>query len=204
IRDIAARYDARVVPIGILPTLRVEDFNADAITAEPRYQALARGMLESRGGAFNIAIEGEDRLHFASRDAVAMEGANTAFQVHLSTTPEEFATLFNAAMLLAGPVLAAAANSPTFLGKKLWHETRVALFKQAGDDRPPEPDADLGLPPRVNFGNGWVHEGAHELFMESVALHEPLLPECGEAEDALSAALSGKVPRLRELRLHHG
>ena len=31
--------------------------------------------------------------------------------------------------------LAVAGNSPTFLGHRLWEETRVALFKQAVDDR---------------------------------------------------------------------
>jgi hypothetical protein len=204
IRTLAAGHAARVVPISILPTLRSEDFTPSAITDQPRYRALARGMTAARGSAFEIAIEGDDRLHFSSHDAVAMEAANTAFQVHLATAPDEFVELFNAAMLLSGPVLAAAANSPTFLGKRLWHETRVALFKQAGDDRPSGPDGDLALPPRVNFGNGWVRDGAHELFMESVALYPPLLPECSEDEDALELARAGKLPKLRELRLHHG
>ena len=205
IRELAARHGARVVPISILPTLRMEDFSREAITDRPRYRALARGMSVARGGAFDIAIEGEDRLQFSSYDAVAMEAANTAFQVHLSTAPDEFARLFNAALLLSAPVIAAAANSPTFLGKKLWHETRVALFKQAGDDRPIGPDGDMMLPPRVDFGNGWVREGAHELFLESVALHPPLLPECAEGEeDAIALACAGKLPLLDELRLHHG
>jgi hypothetical protein len=134
-----------------------------------------------------------------------MEAANNAFQVHVTTEPREFADLFNAALLLTAPVIAAAANSPTFLGRRLWHETRVALFKQAGDDRPPSPDADMALPPRVNFGNGWVREGAYELFLESITLHPPLLPECLDTEeDSLSLALSGGLPQIRELRLHHG
>jgi hypothetical protein len=107
-------------------------------------------------------------------------------------------------MLLSAPVLAAAANSPTFLGKRLWHETRVALFKQAGDDRPPTADGDMSLPPRVNFGNNWVREGAHELFLESVALHQPLLFECAPSEDADALLASGRAPALSELRLHHG
>ncbi len=201
---LAARHGGRVVPIAILPTLREEDFHAGAITNLPRYRALARGLRHARGAAFEIAIEGQDSLHFQSDDAVTMEAANSAFQVHLSARPDEFRDLFNAALLLSAPVIAAAANSPTFLGRRLWHETRVALFKQAGDDRPRTPDTDSVLPPRVNFGNGWVREGAHELFMDSVALHAPLLVECGEPEDAEQLAQSGQLPKLRELRLHHG
>jgi hypothetical protein len=204
IRALAKKHGGRVVPISILPTLRAEDFSINAITDQPRYRALARGMRAARGGAFDIAIEGDDKLAFSSHDAVSMEAANTAFQVHLSTQPDEFASLFNAAMLLSGPVLAAAANSPTFLGKRLWDETRVALFKQAGDDRPAGPDGDIVLPPRVNFGNSWVRDGAYELFMESVALHPPLLPECSAEEDAWTLANEGKLPKLCELRLHHG
>jgi hypothetical protein len=205
IRSLAARHGARVVPISILPTLRAEDFSLDAITDFPRYRALARGMSEARGSAFHISIEGEDRLLFSSHEGVAMEAANTAFQVHLSTNPEEFAPLFNAALLLSAPALAAAGNSPTFLGKRLWHETRVALFKQAGDDRPVALDGDTALPPRVNFGNGWVRKGAHELFLESVTLHPPLLPVCSEFDQAaLAAERAGQLPKLHELRLHHG
>jgi gamma-glutamyl:cysteine ligase YbdK (ATP-grasp superfamily) len=204
IRTLAAKHAVRAVPVSILPTLRAEDFAAGAITDQARYHALARGLKAGRQGAFEIHIQGEDRLHFESRDAVAMEAANTAFQVHLSCDSEEFASLFNAVTLLTGPMIAAAANSPTFLGRRLWHETRAALFKQAGDDRPPLPDADMQLPPRVNFGNGWLREGAQELFMESVALHAPILAECSEGEDSLKLAAEGGLPSLCELRLHHG
>ena len=105
--------------------------------------------------------------------------------------------------MLTAPVLAASGNSPTFLGHRLWHETRVALFKQAGDDRPPDRTPSGGMPPRVGFGNGWVREGALELFCESVALHEPLLPVCG-GENPRACARAGGIPRLDELRLHHG
>lgn len=200
IEALSARYGGRPVPISILPTLSMEDFESDAITDKPRYRALARGLRSGRRVPFEIAIDGEDILRVQSPDAVAMEAANTAFQLHVSTEPAEFADLFNAALLLTGPVLAAAANSPTFLGCRLWHETRVALFKQAGDDRPPGPDSDLALPPRVNFGNGWLREGAYELFLESVALHPVLLPENGPAE----LLDGGSLPQLAELRLHHG
>ena len=50
---------------------------------------------------------------------------------------------------------------------------------------------------------GWVREGAVELFEESVRLHAPLLPVLG-TEDSRRTLLSGGVPSLAELRLHHG
>jgi gamma-glutamyl:cysteine ligase YbdK (ATP-grasp superfamily) len=204
IASLCEPHGARAIPISILPTLRREDFDSDAVTDLPRYRALTRGLCNARGKPFEIAIDGDDALRVTSYDAVVMEAANSAFQMHVSTSPREFADVFNAALLLSAPVIAAAANSATFLGKRLWHETRVALFKQAGDDRPPAADRDMALPPRVNFGNAWVREGAYELFLESVALHAPLLFECSPSEDARALLDSGQVPRLSELRLHHG
>jgi hypothetical protein len=48
-----------------------------------------------------------------------------------------------------------------------------------------------------------VRDGAAELFRESVALHEPLLPIC--SEDLPSSPSSpSDAPALAELRLHHG
>lgn len=196
----ARDYGARVVPISILPTFQRGDFHPGTITDLPRYRALAAGLLRLRQAPLHIAIAGEEPLDLTTND-VAMEAANTAFQVHLRCSAEEFSRLFNVALMLTGPVLAASGNSPTFLGHRLWQETRVALFAQAGEDRPPA--ADWSLPSRINFGTGWVREGAAELFRESVALYQPILPICAD-EDALAVATSGSVPRLDELRLHHG
>ena len=128
-----------------------------------------------RQAPFRVCVDGDDPLEVMSDDA-AMEGANTAFQIHLLAAPAEFAGLFNAALIASGPALAAAGNSPTFLGHRLWEETRVAVFKQAGDVRPPDASEDWRPPARINFGTGWMRDGAVEQFRESVALHEPLLP----------------------------
>jgi hypothetical protein len=188
--------------VSILPTFQRRDFHPGTITNLSRYRALAAGLSRLRQSPFRICIDGDEPLELTSDD-VAMEAANLAFQVHLRAEPAEFASLFNAAMMLTAPVIAASGNSPTFLGHRLWEETRIVLFKQAGDDRPPEADADFRLPARIGFGNGWVRDGAAELFKESVALHEPILPVCGERDD-LACVEAGGVPLLEELRLHHG
>lgn len=201
IQRCAGTYRARAVPMGILPTFERGDFEPAAITNRPRYLALAAGLKRLRRAPFRICIDGDEPLELVT-DNVAMEAANLAFQIHLRSEPEEFARLFNAALMLSGPILAASGNSPTFLGHRLWQETRVALFKQAGDDRPPK-SSDWRTPARIGFGSGWVREGAAELFAESVALHAPLLPVCGE-EDSLACIRAGSLPRLDQLRLHHG
>jgi gamma-glutamyl:cysteine ligase YbdK (ATP-grasp superfamily) len=202
IRTRALARGARIVAVSILPTFQRRDFHPGTITDLSRYRALAAGLRRLRRAPFRISIDGDDPLELVSND-VAMEAANTAFQIHLRADAGEFARLFNAAMMLTAPTLAASGNSPTFLGHRLWEETRVELFKQAGDDRPPDESERLPLPARIDFASGWVRDGAAELFKESVALHEPILPVCGE-EDALACARSGGVPELSELRLHHG
>ncbi len=161
-----------------------------------------RGSAGCAGRPSHIQIDGAEPLELTSDDP-AMEAANTAFQIHLRATPDAFARLFNAAMMMTAPALAAACNSPTFLGHRLRHETRVAVFKQAGDDRPPAPGADWKMPARIGFGTGWVRDGAAEPSWRSVALHEPILPVCGD-EDVVGCARAGGIPQLHELRLHHG
>jgi gamma-glutamyl:cysteine ligase YbdK (ATP-grasp superfamily) len=202
LRRAAARHDARVVAIGILPTFTEADLQRAALTDGHRYRALSAGLRRLRAGdQYPVRISGEDQLSITSDD-VTLEGANTSFQVHLRAAPRDFARLYNAAQIATGPVLAACCNSPLFLGHRLWEETRVALFRQAVDARG-DSDGEDWRPARVSFGHGWVREGAAELFAESVALHEPLLPVLGP-EDPLASVRAGGIPRLDELRLHQG
>jgi hypothetical protein len=196
----AARHGARLAMIGILPTLREADLQSSALTQSPRYRALSAGLRRLRREPFRMEIAGRDTL-VADCDDVTFEGANTSWQVHLKVPPADFARTYNAAQIAVAPVLAVAGNSPTFLGRRLWDETRIALYRQSTDDRR-GPQADDWRPARVSFGHGWVREGAWELFAESVALHRPLLP-IASPEDPVAAARDG-TPTLGELRLHQG
>jgi len=197
----AARHAAHPVLVGILPTVRAADLGPQAMTDTARFRVLDAAIRRLRERDFRLCIVGEDRLDTLCEDTTA-EGANTSLQLHLRVAPRAFAATHAAAQIATAPALAAAGNSPLFLGCRLWEETRIALFKQAVDERG-ELDESWRPAARVSFGHGWVREGAHELFAESVALHPPLLPVCG-GEDALATVQAGGVPRLEELRLHHG
>jgi hypothetical protein len=197
----ARRHGARVAAIGILPTLERRHLGASALSEGKRYRALAAGLMRIRGEAFDIRIQGEDEVSLRSHE-VTLEGANTSLQVHLRVEPDAFARTYNAAQAATAVVLAVAGNSPFFLGQRLWHETRVALFRQSVDDRGDARDDDW-RPARVSFGHGWVRQGARELFEEAVSMHEPVLPVL-DAEDPLAVVNAGGVPALAELRLHHG
>ena len=201
LRAIARAHDARIALTGILPTLTAEDLESSAMTNLPRYRALSTGIRRLRREPFHVRIDGEDPLDIHCDD-VTYEGANTSLQIHLRVNPSEFGAVYNAVQLATAPALAVSVNSPTFLGHRLWEETRVALFKQAVDDRPPNHGPRRGVP-RVCFGLDWVTRGALELFEESVELHEPLLPVMTD-EDPVAVTRAGGIPLLGELRLHQG
>ncbi|HEY4728976.1 MAG TPA: glutamate--cysteine ligase, partial [Actinomycetes bacterium] len=202
VRATARSHGGRVAMVGILPTLGEQDLHRGAITDAPRYRALDWSLSRVRSEPFEIEIAGRDPEPLrVVRDNIVMEGANTSFQVHLRVDPADFARVFNAAQLATAPVLAAAGNSPLFLGRVLWEETRIALFEQTADDR--DTPARERLVSRVAFGTDWLRGSVLELFEESVRHHEPLLPILGD-EDPLAVVADGGVPGLDELRLHQG
>ena len=199
LRTVASGHGGRIVPIGILPTLRHADFGSHCVTDRRRYHALVAQLIQRRGGRFNIDINGEDPLQLEMED-ITLEGANTSFQVHYRVNPEDYADSFNAIQLMTPLALALAANSPTLFGHSLWHETRIPLFKQSIDTRYVDRYS-WNEPARVSFGQGWSRRGAGELFREVVRIYPPLLPICAPQSPAQEIA-AGRTPSLAELRLH--
>jgi hypothetical protein len=200
VADAAEQHGGRPVLIGILPTLRRDDLHPGVISNLPRYRALDRGLRRLRQVPVHLRITGADPLELASDD-VTMEGATTSFQMHLRVDPAAYTQTYNAVQLATAPVLAAAGNSPTFLGHRLWEETRIALCKQSVDDRDSRgPRRRLA---RMAFGTGWLRDGPLELFTEGVRLHQPLLPILS-TQDPLGDGDDGQAPPLAELRLHQG
>jgi hypothetical protein len=197
----AKGHAGRVALISILPTLALADLGPGVMTDLPRYRALDTGLRRLRRDPFRIRIVGEDPLELARED-VTLEGANSSFQVHLRVDPADFTRTYNAVQLATAPVLAVSGNSPTFLGHRLWEETRIAAFKQSVDDRQPQsPRRRLA---RTALGTGWLRGGPLELFTESVRLHQPLLPVHGGLLPPTASASERQAPPLDELRLHQG
>jgi gamma-glutamyl:cysteine ligase YbdK (ATP-grasp superfamily) len=186
-----------IASIGILPTLSEQHLDISNMTDIPRYHTLAHSLLTMRNGKpFEININGQESLKINSHD-VTMEGACTSFQVHLRLPVSKFSNTFNAAQLTAPLVLALSANSPILAQKKLWHETRIPLFKQAIDCRLKD-QCDWRQPSRVTLGHGYLRQNPWEQFAEHVALFDPLFPVLFEDN------ASEDIPKLKELCLHHG
>ena len=193
---------AHIVMVGILPTVMPDTFEGDWMSANVRYQALNDAVLAARGEDIHLDIagpSGEHLLRYA--DSLAPESACTSMQLHLQVRPSEFAAHWNAAQVLAGPQLALGANSPYFLGKQLWAETRIELFTQAADTRPVELK-NQGVRPRVYFGDRWI-TSIFDLFEENARYFPAMLPELDE-EDPQAAFDAGWTPKLAEMRLHNG
>lgn len=198
---LAARQEgAEVCLTGILPSLRKSHLSLESITPKDRYFALNNAVTQMRGGPLRLQIQGIDEL-YVEHDSVMLEASNTSCQVHLQVGVQEFARLYNVAQAVMGPVLSASVNSPLLFGKRLWSETRIALFRQSVDTRPALSHL-RERPPRVRFGDTWVEESVVELFQEDVARFRALLPTRIE-EDALDVLDAGRVPRLAALQLHN-
>ena len=197
----AAEMSAEIMLTGILPTIRKSDLGLDAMTPLPRYHALNRAMSRMRGGAYEFRIKGIDEL-IVNHDSVMVEACNASFQVHFQVGAPEFPNLYNIAQLVTGPMLAVAANSPLLFGRRLWRETRIAVFRQSVDTRSTNEHL-RERSPRVTFGRGWVKKSVIELFQEDISRFRALLGAAGE-EDPFEVLARGEAPSLKFLRLHNG
>ncbi len=200
-RSKAGEVGSKIALVGILPTLTREHLSLDAIVPTARYFALNEALLRLRGSNFQISIKGIDQLNF-NHDNLMLEACNTSFQIHFQVGPEEFAHLYNIAQAVTGPLLAASVNSPILLGKRLWHESRIAVFEHSIDARS-EAHAARGHKPRVHFGDSWIDESVIEIFKEDIARFRVILTTEFE-EDPIGMVARGEVPKLNALRLHNG
>jgi len=194
----AALEGSDVVLTGILPTLMQSDLSMDNVTPRPRYYALNEALNRLRGDMWRLRIDGIDEL-LVEHDSVMLESCNTSCQVHLQVAPEEFANLYNLAQAVTGPVLAASVNSPLLFGKRLWAETRIALFQQSLDTRSGTLHT-REMSPRVHFGDHWIRESVLELFQEDIAGFRTLLAE-DTGEDPLALLDQDITPHLKALQL---
>ncbi len=198
VRKTVRDLGAEVALIGILPTLRKSDLTLENMVPADRYYALNEALTRLRGGSYELRIKGADELR-VTHDTVMLEAANASFQVHFQVGPEEFAKLYNIAMTVTGPVLSAAVNSPLMLGRRLWAETRIAVFQQSVDTRSAISEI-RDVPARVSFGREWVDESVIEIFKSDVSRFRVLLGREID-EDPFEMMEQGRVPSLKALQL---
>ena len=193
--------NAKLILTGILPTLHKRDLDYDNLTPLPRYHALMEAIRSQLiGDQFELRLNGIDEI-LVKHNTPMLEACNTSFQIHLQVTAASFVKMHNIAQVLAAPIMAISANSPIVFGKRVWHESRIALFQQAIDVRTTH-DHMRERSPRVSFGNGWLEKSVMEIYKEDIARFRVLLAAELE-EDALGLIAEKKVPKLRALQVHN-
>ena len=175
VRSAAHDHDSHIVLTGILPTLEARHASLEFMTPAERYHRLNDALTALRGGEYHVFIKGVDEINIR-HDSVMLEACNTSFQVHLQVDPARFARVYNLGLLALAPLLAVGVNSPLLFGRRLWRETRIALFQQSIDTRRPASDHRV-LQPRVDFGAAWVDESVLEIYRDDVARFRALIAE---------------------------
>ncbi len=197
---VLSEQNAKVILTGILPTIRNKDLNISNMTPLERYYALANSLSNLRGGQFEFHISGTDEL-ITAHDTVMFESCNTSYQLHYQVSSDQFVDLYNWAQLISGPVLASSTNSPILLGKRLWRETRIALFQQSIDSRQSN-DHLRERSCRVSFGNRWIYDSIVDAFKEDIVRFETLLSN-DEKTNSLKMLEEGEIPTLDALLVHN-
>lgn len=199
IKEKIKALNATLILCGILPTLRKHDLEMHNLTPKKRYKALMDALDAQRlGDAYELRLRGIDEL-LVKHDSPLLEACNTSFQVHLQVHPSQFVKLYNIAQALAGPVIAIGANSPIVFGKRLWHESRIALFQQSIDTRASSEHL-RQRSPRVQFGEGWLEGSILEIYRDDLARFRALLA-ADKKENSLALIKQGKVPKLNALQV---
>lgn len=200
LRGVGEKEELDFVLTGILPTIRKFDLEIDNLTPLQRYHSLIEAIEKLRGKYCELYISGMDELKI-KHDSAMLESCNTSFQVHLQVRPDDFVKLYNISQVLAAPSISIACNSPMLFGKRLWAETRVALFQQSIDTRVTSEHL-RDRSPRVTFGDGWLDKSIVELYKEDVARFRVLLMT-DNTDDPNKLMNKGVTPNLRALMIHN-
>jgi CBS domain-containing protein len=195
------KYDTKTVLTGILPTISMNELEFEYMTQNPRYWIINDIMKEMRGGDFELHIRGIDELSI-NHDSVLFEACNTSFQMHLQIPPDDFVSSYNWAQAISGPLLGVCANSPILLGRELWSETRIALFRQSIDLQ----SSSYALKdkmPRVSFGNSWATGSVAEVFKDNISRYKIILAKDLKTK-SLDVLEQGGIPKLEAMNLHNG
>lgn len=202
LQRILDQMDTKIILTGILPTLRKFDLEMRNLTPMVRYRLLMEAIENHRAGLpFELSLSGIDEL-MIKHDSALLEACNTSFQVHLQIEPDDFADMYNIAQAITGPVMAIGANSPIVFGRRLWHESRIALFQQSIDTRTSHEHM-REKRARVSFGDCWLEDSILEIYKEDISRFRVLL-STDVHEHSMQTVHSGEVPKLKALQVHNG
>ena len=185
--DAATPFGAKLMTIGVLPSIQEKQLDLTNMSQSTRYKALNEQVLFLRQGRpLELDIHGKEHLNTRHYDLM-LEAATTSFQIHTQTSLEQAVRMYNAALIISAPMVAVAANSPFVFGRDLWDESRIPLFEQSvdiGDDSHK----------RVTFGNNYLKDTLLTCFEENIDYYSTLLP----------IVMDVPVSSFKHISLHNG
>lgn len=190
----AEHMGINLVSVGVLPTLSPSDFTLAMMTPRPRYKAMADRIASVAGGRpLDVKIAEGESLNIAV-DSYMLEAAATSLQIHLQVPEPTSAAAHNASNALSAPMVAIAANSPFFFGRRLWMESRVPIFEQVLHHRMRGKRVAAHVRRQSFFGKEYLKNSITELFTRNVRRGYPvMLPDLYDDDS-----------RLPHLQLHNG
>ena len=151
----AKKFDTQLGLFGVLPSLKLEHFNKELYQSEMhRYTLVSQRMKELRHESVKILFHGEDEISLQKED-VMLEALGTSLQIHLQIPFDESVAYYHAALLASVVLVGFGANSSLVLGKRAWHESRIAIFEQSVDTRDKQ-RREHGDETRVHFAHGYI------------------------------------------------
>lgn len=152
----AKKFNAQLGLFGVLPSLKSEHFDKEIYQSEMhRYTLVSQRMRELRHEPVKILFHGEDEV-FLQKDDVMLEALGTSLQIHLQVPFDQAVDYYHAALYASVVLLGFSANSPLVLGKRAWHESRIAIFEQSVDTRDKK-SREQGHEKRVHFAHGYIN-----------------------------------------------
>ena len=154
-QETAEKFDAKLGLFGVLPSLKLKHFNKALYQSDMhRYTLVSQRIRELRHERVKILFHGEDEVSLQKND-VMLEALGTSLQIHFQVPFEEAVDYYHAALLASVVLVGFGANSSLVLGKRAWHESRIAIFEQSVDTRNRQ-QREHGDEKRVHFAHGYI------------------------------------------------
>mgnify|MGYP000222876561 CR=1 FL=1 len=154
-QDSAKKFNAKIGLFGVLPSLKLKHFNKELYQSDMhRYTLVSQRIKELRHESVKILFHGEDEVSL-EKDDVMFEALGTSLQIHLQIPFDQAVEYYHAALLASVVLVGFGANSPLVLGKRAWHESRIAIFEQSVDTRDKQ-RREHAEETRVHFAHGYI------------------------------------------------
>ena len=154
-QDSAKKFNAKIGLFGVLPSLKLKHFNKELYQSDMhRYTLVSQRIKELRHESVKILFHGEDEVSL-EKDDVMLEALGTSLQIHLQVPFDQAVEYYHAALLASVVLVGFGANSPLVLGKRAWHESRIAIFEQSVDTRDKQ-RREHAEETRVHFAHGYI------------------------------------------------